>query len=453
MAVSDANSVYVTADRVNRLGLRGYDTTFGGDSDAFLVKLTDTGWHLWSTYLGGEGKETGAGMAVDGSGAVYAGGSTNSPGWVSRRIRHHARRRLLRRLYRQAHRGRQHVWSTYIGGENGELADDFFVDKAGNVYMVGDVYVGEGWQASPWVSGGFDTTFNGGDYDGFLIKLTSGGAHAWSSFVGGQAMRAIPAWPSIPPASCSWSAAPLPRAGPAADSIRLSMGRKTPSCSRSPTGRNRAVTKMPVYRFWSAIYSRHFYTTSESEKQNLIDNFASVWTYEGIAYYALPDGKEPGSLPVYRFWSPSASAHFYTISEAEKDMLIRDFPNVWTFEGMAFYAYPEGAQPAGTSPVYRFWSARPAPLLHDQRGGEGHAGPRLPRDLDVRGHRLVRLPAVIAAGCHPDVAPPTGRPAGLLNRLPLCPADGIGFRVGPGPGGIGQDPSVVECGGSDGEPA
>jgi len=115
-------------------------------------------------------------------------------------------------------------------------------------------------------------------------------------------------------------------------------------------------TKAPLHRFWSAINSRHFYTVSESERQYLIDDFSYIWAYEGVAYYVPSDGNTPGSLPVYRFWSQSASAHFYTISEAEKDGLIRDFPHVWAFEGTAFYAYPEGAQPAGTSPVYRFWS-------------------------------------------------------------------------------------------------
>jgi pimeloyl-ACP methyl ester carboxylesterase len=98
----------------------------------------------------------------------------------------------------------------------------------------------------------------------------------------------------------------------------------------------------PVFRFWSPVHSRHFYTASRSERDTLRADY--------------PEDCEPGLAAVYRFWSPSLSGHFYTISEAEKDMLIRDFPSVWTFEGTAFYAYPDGAQPAGTAAVYRFWS-------------------------------------------------------------------------------------------------
>jgi hypothetical protein len=109
-----------------------------------------------------------------------------------------------------------------------------------------------------------------------------------------------------------------------------------------------------VYRFWSPVNSVHFYTISPAERDNLIANYSYVWTYEGPAYHTPGAPGQAGLLPVYRFWS--GHSHFYTISESEKSMLIRDFPGVWTFEGIAFYAFPEGQQPAGTKPVYRFWN-------------------------------------------------------------------------------------------------
>ncbi len=116
------------------------------------------------------------------------------------------------------------------------------------------------------------------------------------------------------------------------------------------------LDRLPVYRFWSPVHSRHFYTISEDERQSLVDNYPHVWTYEGIVYHALPEAGEPNSLPVYRFWSDSLSAHFYTISEAEKELLTQNPDSVWRLEGIAFYAYPEGAQPESTTAVYRFWS-------------------------------------------------------------------------------------------------
>ncbi|HXK37165.1 MAG TPA: hypothetical protein VJ553_06305, partial [Candidatus Paceibacterota bacterium] len=119
------------------------------------------------------------------------------------------------------------------------------------------------------------------------------------------------------------------------------------------TGFDRAA---PVYRFWNETYSRHFYTTDRAEKNKLITIYSYVWTYEGIKYYTYAEDSEPNSMPIYRFWSDSLSAHFYTIDEAERDKLINLYSHVWTYEGPCFYAFPDGSQPDDAIPVYRFWS-------------------------------------------------------------------------------------------------
>jgi hypothetical protein len=120
---------------------------------------------------------------------------------------------------------------------------------------------------------------------------------------------------------------------------------------------NDSIPVSPVYRFWSASLQGHFYTISESEKNKLITNYSSVWKYEGVSFYAYQPGTQPADTqPVYRFWSPTKKAHFFTISSSEKDKLIVSYSSVWSYEGIAWYAYQVGRQPAGTKPVYRFWS-------------------------------------------------------------------------------------------------
>jgi predicted outer membrane repeat protein len=109
-----------------------------------------------------------------------------------------------------------------------------------------------------------------------------------------------------------------------------------------------------VYRFWAPATNRHFYTAKEQEKDKLIANYSDVWTFEGVAFNAATSQTNSRMLPVYRFWS--GKAHFYTIKEAEKDKLINEFSDVWTPEGIAFYAFPEGAEPPECKPVYRFWN-------------------------------------------------------------------------------------------------
>jgi hypothetical protein len=55
------------------------ETRGGGGSDAFVTKLAPNGAALrYSTFLGGSGFEEGLGIAVDGAGAAYVTGNTNS---------------------------------------------------------------------------------------------------------------------------------------------------------------------------------------------------------------------------------------------------------------------------------------------------------------------------------------------------------------------------------------
>ncbi len=115
----------------------------------------------------------------------------------------------------------------------------------------------------------------------------------------------------------------------------------------------------PVYRFWAPVFERHFYTLSTAERDKLINNYSGVWTYERVAYYAFADNTEPGTAPVYRFWSGALNTHFYTASQAERDKLVNNYPQVWADEGIAFYAYVGSLDIAlsiGINPVYRFWS-------------------------------------------------------------------------------------------------
>ena len=114
----------------------------------------------------------------------------------------------------------------------------------------------------------------------------------------------------------------------------------------------------PVYRFWSSTYNHHFYTASLAEKNHVIDTWPNVWSYESIAYYVVPlnGGSCPDGLSkVYRFWSGSFNGHFYTASEIEKNYVIATWPNVWSYEG-AQYCVSQNQHSQLNTQVYRFWS-------------------------------------------------------------------------------------------------
>jgi hypothetical protein len=113
-----------------------------------------------------------------------------------------------------------------------------------------------------------------------------------------------------------------------------------------------------VYRFWSPSRGRHFYTIRGAERDKLIDEFAHLWQFEGTAYYAFHEPVTETMQPVHRFWSDKLQSHFWTIRESEREKLVNKMTADWTYEGIAFYAYPQHWQPLGTVPVYRFWSGK-----------------------------------------------------------------------------------------------
>jgi hypothetical protein len=116
---------------------------------------------------------------------------------------------------------------------------------------------------------------------------------------------------------------------------------------------------VPIYRFWSPLNQTHFYTASLAERDSIIAGYpTSVWTYEGVAFHAFLT-RAPGAVPLYRFWSPRLSGHFFTASTDEKDEIIANYPaSTWAYEGVAFYVYPADSTVPETLAVSRFWSPR-----------------------------------------------------------------------------------------------
>lgn len=115
------------------------------------------------------------------------------------------------------------------------------------------------------------------------------------------------------------------------------------------------VLPSPIYRFWSPANRGHFFTSSATERDNIIAAYPpSAWTYEGAAYDSY-NTTGSGLTPVYRFWSNQNQHHFYTANENEKNQVVANYTDdEWLLEGIAYYAFQ--IQQPGTIPAYRFWS-------------------------------------------------------------------------------------------------
>ncbi len=116
----------------------------------------------------------------------------------------------------------------------------------------------------------------------------------------------------------------------------------------------------PVYRLWSSTSNRHLYTIDRKQVDELTMQSSNPWKSEGVAFCAyLPGQQPPEARPVYDLLARTSGEHLYTIQEREKTKLLSDSANTWGSEGIAFYAYAEDSHPADTRPVYRFWAATP----------------------------------------------------------------------------------------------
>jgi hypothetical protein len=88
--------------------------------------------------------------------------------------------------------------------------------------------------------------------------------------------------------------------------------------------------------------------STTDEVQNLSRN--AGWTDWGVPFRA-PNFPQNGALPVWRFYRNDITAHFLVIEgSAEYNTMVADPANAR--EGIAFYAWPDGRQP-GTTPIHR----------------------------------------------------------------------------------------------------
>jgi hypothetical protein len=160
----------------------------GGDYDAYVTKLTPAGDRLvYSTYLGGEGNDSGFAIAVDAAGDAYVAGGTGSDDFPT-----------TQSAYQYAPYGTDAfitefnptasdlLYSSRLGGSfSNERANAIALAPDGGVYLTGQTPSPDfpTWNA-------FEDTFGGGFLDAFVAKfdVTQSGDNSliFSTYLGGS---------------------------------------------------------------------------------------------------------------------------------------------------------------------------------------------------------------------------------------------------------------------------
>jgi hypothetical protein len=136
----------------------------------------------YSTYLGGRADDRGSAIAVDSSGSAYITGFTNSTNFPTKGpIQPSSAGGADVFVTKLNPTGTALVYSTYLGGSNGDIGNAIAVDSAGNAYVTGSTYSSNFPTTSP-----LQAHLNGGQ-DAFLLKLNPAGtALVYSTYLGGS---------------------------------------------------------------------------------------------------------------------------------------------------------------------------------------------------------------------------------------------------------------------------
>jgi uncharacterized repeat protein (TIGR01451 family) len=189
IAVDSNGAAYITGITNSDdfpITLGAYDTTYnGGYSDAFVVKLDPSGGLIYGTFLGGNSVDSSYSIVVDSNGAAYVAGYTDSFNFPTTlgaydRTYHGNGDAFIVKLNPS---GGGLAYATFLGSGNWDYGHDIAVDSSGAAYITGSTSSPD----FPTTPGAYDSTYNSGYSDAFIVKLEpSGGGLAYATFLGGS---------------------------------------------------------------------------------------------------------------------------------------------------------------------------------------------------------------------------------------------------------------------------
>jgi hypothetical protein len=178
IALDGSGNVYACGTFSNTISLSGQPLVSAGGSDAWLAKYSNDGIIQWSQRRGGTGDEYCTTVAADASGnVVLTGGFHNSASFGGSTLVSAGGYDMFLAKYNTSG---VHQWSAKYGGTGDELGLALAVDSSGKI-VLGGVF------SSASVDMGGGSIINTGRFfDAIFAKYSSSGAHIWSRGAGGE---------------------------------------------------------------------------------------------------------------------------------------------------------------------------------------------------------------------------------------------------------------------------
>ena len=176
-----AGGVYMTGTTAS-IGFPAEGSSVNSNSDAFVLKLNESGDLLYTTVLASNGNTSGQAVAADSSGNVYIAGTTEANNFpVTNGAWQTVFGGVADAFAAKLNPAGTLVYATYIGGPGQEAGTGIAIDTSGNAYVSG--YTSSTF---PTTKGAAQTLYGGGFADAFVVKLNAQGSAAiYSTLLGG----------------------------------------------------------------------------------------------------------------------------------------------------------------------------------------------------------------------------------------------------------------------------
>jgi hypothetical protein len=166
-----------------------YQTSILGYRTVCIMKFTNNGVRLWSTYYGGSTNDYGLAIATNISGKVFVTGNTSSTNFPVLDMGGGA-------YYQPTSAGSDDAfilrfsntgireWATHYGGSTGDIARTIATDDSGNIFIAGNTLSSSFPTYDPGNGAYYQSTLTGG-HEIFILGFNRTGARQWATFYGG----------------------------------------------------------------------------------------------------------------------------------------------------------------------------------------------------------------------------------------------------------------------------